>query len=178
MASRPKEPTNIRLAVRPILRLYGHSQAGDFGPLALKAVRQAMIEAGICRLEVNRRIGRIGRAFKWAVENELVPPSVHHGLKAVAWLRRGRSEARESFPVRPVPEAFVDAIRGHVARQVWAMIELQRLTGMRPGEVCRMRTCDLDMSRLRRYPLAIFSRYWLHDLGSLGAACTPHATAS
>jgi integrase len=26
------------------------------------------------------------------------------------------------------------------------MIEVQRLTGMRPGEVCRMRTCDLDTS--------------------------------
>src|SRR5512135_941927 len=24
------------------------------------------------------------------------------------------------------------------------MVELQRLTGMRPGEVCRMRACDLD----------------------------------
>ena len=29
--------------------------------------------------------------FKWAVENELVPAGVHHGLKAVAGLRKGRS---------------------------------------------------------------------------------------
>ena len=49
-------------------------------------------------------------------------------------------------PVKPVPEAFVDAIRPHVARQVWGMIELQLLTGMRPGEVTIMRTCDLDTS--------------------------------
>jgi integrase len=26
------------------------------------------------------------------------------------------------------------------------MIELQRLTGMRPGEACQMRTCDIDVS--------------------------------
>jgi integrase len=26
------------------------------------------------------------------------------------------------------------------------MVELQKLTGMRPGEVCMMRTCDLDVS--------------------------------
>jgi integrase len=71
---------------------------------------------------------------------------VHQALKAVAGLRRGRSEARESKPVRPVPEAHVDAIRQHVARQVWAMIELQRLTGMRSGEVSSMRTRDLDTS--------------------------------
>ncbi|WP_254511472.1 hypothetical protein [Anatilimnocola floriformis] len=38
----------------------------------------------------------------------------------------------------------MDAIKPHVPPQIWAMIELQRLTGMRPGEVTIMRTCDLD----------------------------------
>jgi hypothetical protein len=97
-----KEAANIRMALRPLKRLYGHTHAARFGPLALKAVRQAMVEDDICRREINRRTGRIVRAFKWAVENELIPPSVHHGLKAVAWLRKGRSDARESAPVRPV----------------------------------------------------------------------------
>jgi integrase len=41
---------------------------------------------------------------------------------------------------------MIQAVRPFVNRQVWAMIELQRLTGMRPGEVVLMRTCDLDMS--------------------------------
>ena len=31
------------------------------------------------------------RMFKWGVENELVPPSVYHGLQAVAGLKRGRA---------------------------------------------------------------------------------------
>jgi integrase len=140
------ESASIRLSLRPLRQLYGHTLARDFGPLALKAVRRAMIDSGLCRNEVNKRTGRVVRAFKWAAENEMVPPSVHHGLKAVSGLRRGRSEARETEPVRPVPEAFVEAIRPFVSRQVWAMIELQRFTGMRPGEVCLMRTCDLDTS--------------------------------
>ncbi len=140
------EPGNIRLALRPLRKLYGHTPAGSFGPLGLKAVRQAMIEAGNCRTEINRRVARVVRLFKWAVENELVPPGVHHGLKAVSWLRKGRCEARESEPVRPVPEAFVDAVEPHVSPQVCAMVQLQRLTGMRPGEVCRMRASDLDTS--------------------------------
>src|SRR5262249_29487116 len=84
--------------------------------------------------------------FKWAVENELVPASVHHGLRTVAGLRRGRCDVRESEPVRPAPEAMVEAVRPHVARQVWTMIELQLLTGMRPGEATSMRTRDLDTS--------------------------------
>jgi integrase len=136
----------IAPSVRFLRELYGHTLARDFGPLSLKTVRQKLIEAGLCRNEVNKRTGRIVRAFKWAVENELVPPSVHHGLRAVSGLRRGRSAVRESEPVRPVPDSFVEAVRPHVSRQVWAMIELQRLTGMRPGEVCIMRSCDIDMT--------------------------------
>jgi integrase len=135
-----------RRTLRPLRQLYGSTPAAEFGPLRLKAVRRAIIEAGICRKTTNQRIRRIVRMFGWAVENELVPGTVHHALKAVKPLARGRSGARETGPVKPVPDALVDAIRPHVSRQVWAMIELQRLTGMRPGEVTIMRTIDLDTS--------------------------------
>src|SRR5271157_2466481 len=140
------EPVNIRLALRPLRQLYGHTPAREFGPLRLKTVRQAMIDSGLCRSEVNKRVRHVLRAFKWAVGEEMVPPSIHHGLKAVPGLRRGRADVRESEPVKPVPDAFVDAIKPYVSRQVWAMVELQRLSGMRPGEVCMMRSCDLDTS--------------------------------
>lgn len=98
----------------------------------------------MCRREVNRRTGLIVRFFAWCVENELALASVHHGLSAVKGLRKGRSGVREAPPVKSVPEALVDAIRPHVARQVWAMSELQRLTGVRPGEVVIMQPCDID----------------------------------
>jgi integrase len=140
------EPGNIRLAVRPLRTLYGYVPLREFGPVALKAVRGAMVEAGICRSEINRRVGRIVRLFKWAVSEELVPASVHEALRTVTGLRRGRSDVRESDPVTPVADAAVDAIKPHVSRQVWAMIELQRLTGMRSGEVVSMRATDLDTS--------------------------------
>jgi integrase len=140
------EPGNIRLAIRPLRQLYGLTPARNFGPLGLKAVRKAMVDGGLCRSEINRRIGRLVRAFKWAVSEEMVPPSVHQALQTVPGLRRGRADVRESEPVKPVPAAFVEAIRPHVSRQVWSMVELQRLSGMRPGEVVSMRTIDLDTS--------------------------------
>jgi integrase len=138
------EPGNIRLAIRPLRQIYGHTPARDFGPLGFKAVRKAMIDAGLCRSEINRRVGRIVLAFKWAVSEEIVPPSVHQALQAVNGLRRGRADVRESEPVKPVPDALVDTLRPHVSRQVWAMVELQCLAGMRPGEVVTMRTIDVD----------------------------------
>jgi len=140
------EPTNIRLVLRLVRRLYGGTPADSFGPLALKAVRDEMIRGGNCRSEINRRIGRIVRMFKWGVSEELIPPSAYEALRTVSGLRKGRSAAREKPPVRPVSEEMVSAVKPYVSRQVWAMIELQRLTGMRPGEVVIMRTSDLEMS--------------------------------
>ena len=105
-----------------------------------------MVRSGLSRTEVNRRVDRIRRMFRWAVAEELIPAPVYDALRSVPRLQKGRTEAREPEPVRPVADADVDAIRPHVARQVWALVELQRLTGMRPGEAVIMRTIDLDTS--------------------------------
>jgi len=136
----------IRVAVRPLHRLYGSTSAGDFGPKKLKAVRRHMVDLGLSRSVINSRIGRIKRMFKWAVAEELVAPSVHHGLQAVAGLTFGRTTARETEPVRPVPDLYVAAILPFVTPIVAAMVRLQRLTGMRSGELVIMRPCDIDIS--------------------------------
>jgi len=49
------EQNNFRYAIRPLREMYGHTAASQFGPLALKAVRQRFIGASLCRSEVNRR---------------------------------------------------------------------------------------------------------------------------
>jgi hypothetical protein len=43
-----------------------------------------------------------------------------------------------------VPDAYIDAIRPHISDQVEALIDLQLLTGARPGELIIMRGGDLD----------------------------------
>lgn len=142
---RPTDETkSIRMATVVLTTIHGNAAVKDFGPLALKAVRQAMIKKGWCRSFTNQQIGRLKRMFKWGVENELVPASVFHGIEAVAGLRKGRSDARESEPVKPVPVEHVEAVRPFVSSQVQSMIDLQLLTGMRPGEVCIMRSRDIE----------------------------------
>jgi integrase len=140
------EVENIRLALGPVIELYELCKASDFGPLALRAVRQKMIDRDLCRASINKHVGRIRRVFKWAASEELIPGHVHHALLSLAGLRRGRSDAREGQPVRPVPQQDVDAVEQWVSKPVWAMIELQLLTAARPGEIAIMRPKDLDMS--------------------------------
>lgn len=141
------ELENYRSAFRPLARLYSRAPAHDFGPLALKRVRQAMIDAGWARTGVNRQCKRIRALFAYAASEELLPVAIHQALGTVEPIRKGRTKAREPRGIGPASEAMVQAVKPYVARQVWAMIEVQRLTGMRPGEVCHLRGCDLDMTQ-------------------------------
>ena len=134
------------MALRPLRQLYGSTPAADFGPKRLKAVRQHMVEAGLCRGVINNRVGKIKRAFKWAVAEELVPPSVYHGLQAVTGLTLAAPNARETEPVRPVADLYVAFVLPFVSPVVAAMVKPQRLSGMRAGEVVLMRPCDIDTS--------------------------------
>jgi integrase len=91
-------------------------------------------------------VNRLRHVFKWAVENELIPPAVHQGLAAVKGLQVGRSEAKESDPVEAVAEGFVDCVVNHLSPHIGAMVRLQILSGMRSGEVCGIRGCDVETS--------------------------------
>jgi integrase len=136
------EQDNIRQALRFLRRLYGGTSAVDFGPVALKNVRQAMVEAGRSRRLINKDVNRIRQLFGWAVESELLPVQVHQALKRVRGLRKGRSAARETEPVAPVPEASIEAVLPHLSPQVAAMVQLQHLCGARPQEVVAIRPCE------------------------------------
>jgi integrase len=140
------ELANMRDALRPLRHLYGSTLAAEFGPKRLKALQQKMIAEGLSRGVVNARISRIKRFFRWAVAEELVPASVYHGLQAVSGLAFGRTNARETEPIHPVSDSWVDATLPFLSRQVAAMVQLQRLAGMRPCEVVLMRTSDMDMT--------------------------------
>jgi integrase len=142
-----KEYVEMKYALRPVRELYGDTLAREFGPLKLKAIRQHMIDVlDLSRGVINNRIKRIKRFFKWAVAEVLIPASVSHALRDVAGLRRGRTAARETPPVKPVADVWVDLVVPRLSPQVAALVQLQRLTGMRPGEVVLMRACDIDMS--------------------------------
>jgi integrase len=162
----PAERERIRLAVRPLRRLFGRAPASDFGPLKLRTLREhllaeqprrvklrdkkravvgeKMVNYRLSRRTINQRIGVIKRMFRWASSVELVPVAVSQALATVEGLKRGRTKAPEPRKVRPVPTEVVDATLPHANRHVRAMIEFQRLTGARSGEVCRLRMSAVE----------------------------------
>ena len=140
------EVQNITYALDVLLECFPNLPCEEFGPLRLKEVRKRMIEKKWCRTQINRLVCTVRRMFKWAVSEQMVSPVILHGLQSVTALKRGRTKAKESKPVKPVDEQHVYEVLAHTTPVVAAMIELQLLTGMRPGELVTMRPCDIDRS--------------------------------
>ena len=140
------EQDGIRAALRPVKELYSKQPASTFGPLALKAVRARMVDSGMSRTTVNQNTGRIVRMFKWAASEELLPAVIPQSLLTVTGLRKGHTAARETAPISPAKDVDIEATLPLLSNIVADMVRLQRLTGMRPGEVCIVRPVDIDRS--------------------------------
>jgi integrase len=135
---------NLKSAIRPVRELYGQTLIADFGPPALKAVRAHYVALGWSRSTVNAQVGRLRRVFRWGLEMGYVPPGVLERLQAVQPLREGDTEAPETEDLLPVEDAVVEKTLPELKPEVRDMVQLQRLTGMRPGEVCAMKAGEID----------------------------------
>lgn len=140
------EYTNLVAAARPLRKEHGHTPLDQFGPIALKDVRAAMVAMGWARKHVNAQVHRVRRMFRWGVENEMVSADVLAKLLAVGPLRKGKTKARETADVKPAPRSAIDAVLPHLSPTVRAMLELHWLTGMRSDELCRLRPCEINRS--------------------------------
>ena len=144
----------ITRASDTLVKLYGAEPASSLGPVRLQAVRQQWVQADLARTTCNKYTGCIKRMYKWAAAQELVPAEIYQALCSVDGLRRGKTEARESASREPCDLAHVAAVNPFLSRQVWAIIELLRLTCARPSEIAPLRPRDID----RTGPL------WVADL--------------
>lgn len=118
------EQGHFKRVLSLLVEYYGYVEVQKFGPKALKALREKIIDRGICRPSVNKTVERIRKVFKWGVEEELVPARVFQALQAVAGLKKFRTIAKEPEPVKPVALEDVYTIEPYVSRQVWAAIQV------------------------------------------------------
>jgi integrase len=117
-----------------------------FGPLALQEMRQRWIEEGKARVYCNRLTNGVIRIFRWGVSQELSTESAFRRLRTIEPLRTGQTEAPETDPVVPVPVEHVRLTAAKLSPVLRAMIRVQIATGMRPSELCNMRSCEIDRS--------------------------------
>ena len=134
----------FRAACEYPLAMFAELPVRLLGPRRLLEARDAMEASGrFSRSYINTLISCFRGVIRYGVEAELVRPDVLVALQAVAPLKRGRSSAREVEPIKPVTAETVESTLAELGGVVGDMVRIQRLTGMRPGEVCQMRAGDL-----------------------------------
>jgi integrase len=153
---------NNQDAIDVLLQHFASVRAADFGPKLLRAFQDRLADTkkkpkkgspegtvgeNLSRRYVNAQVSRIKTMFKWAVAEELVPPSLHHALSAVRGLQAGRSKARETAKKKPVPLRYVKATLPFVSKVVRAMLRLQVLTGVRSGSICKAKPEQFDTTK-------------------------------
>jgi len=147
------EVYGVRAALGRVTEAYGGEGAAVFGPLKFRTVIDGMVREDLSRKTINDYRDKIVRCWKWAVGRELVPAATIAALEAVERLIAGRTEARESEPIRSVADEHLEAVLPHLHPDelknavLAAMTRIARTTGMRPGEVCVLRGDQLDRTR-------------------------------
>lgn len=147
----PRTAQNLWFCVKPLVDLFGTEPASSVGPRKVAQAQQLMAKQGRTRQGVNMATGYIGQMFAWGVAQEILHPDQLARLRAMQPLRHGAIEAPESPPREAVPLEVVKASLPFMSPTVAAMVRLQMLTGMRPGEVCSLTMSDIDRSNRERW---------------------------
>jgi integrase len=129
-----------------LLKLYGDNfPVDDFKPKCLKLVREDMIQSRrFCRNTINKYIRRIVSLFEWGVENDHVQETTHRALKTVKSLPKGYTGTFDHPEREHVPDWVVERTLPFMPPTLRAMVQLQRMLGMRPNEIFKMRVGDID----------------------------------
>lgn len=120
-----------------------------YGPADLKNLQRHMCRLGLAAKTINEYAGAVVRMFEWAAGEELVGGQLWQALRAVKRVQPGRSPDPSCPPPpgprkrRPVPDEDFAAVLAHCSPTIADMARLERLTAMRPEEVCYCRWCDI-----------------------------------
>ncbi len=147
----------ISIALDAVCALYGSTPAEKFDRVRLDAVRGHLLRQPnkrfpgelLSRSYVNSLIGCVQTVWTWLADKGLVPDERAAGIAGMRGLRKGCG-GRELPAVLGVADVYVDRTLPHLNYVVRAMVQVQRLAGLRPAEVCSLRVCDLSRDPSQR----------------------------
>ena len=142
--NKPEWNNQIKPVLKYIRETYGHLPASEFGPLRLESYRQHLADKGLSRLVVKRKSNYVVKMFQQAVKIERIPVQLWQRLLAIGPVEMKTKPKRKR---KAVPLEIVAATQNELTPVLSDMVEVHRLIGARPTEVCAMRPCDIDRSQ-------------------------------
>ena len=96
---RSNEYANYRLALQPVVQLYGDWKVAEFTCLEFRRCQDWWLTRGASRQYINAQSKRLRAVLKWATSWRLYPAALLTEVQAVPGLKAGRTSARECQPV-------------------------------------------------------------------------------
>ena len=138
------EASNAVLAVRLFRELYGARVMSELQHSDMLCLRDAFVRSGLARTTINKHLGIVRRMIAWALDEGFVSATVKSELTQVKNLKKNRSNAPEPKPVTSVSDLDVERTVSALTPNTADMVRVQRLTGMRPAEICALTWDEID----------------------------------
>jgi len=146
-------------AIPFLVERYGEMYASQITPKKMRDVREQIVKSGrFSRRMVNDYTTMLIRIFVWGADEEIVDQSVAGALKLIKHLPKGEPGTFDNPKRRNVSDEIIRRTLPFLSATVAAMVRLQRLLGLRPSEVFKMRAGDI----IRDTP---DSRLWYYVIG-------------
>jgi integrase len=144
------ERSNLRMAFRPLLKLFPDRRTATIGLLEMDELRLHMVTPkpngmGWAERTVTGSEQRIRMLFDWGKEYKLVPEEVRL-IRRKGLGKQSQTLGRVMPPRQPPDPAAVEAVKHAAGPNLRAMIELQQLNGIRSRGICYLRPCDIDQA--------------------------------
>ena len=133
----------MRLVLKTIRETYGHLSAAEFGPVRLENYRQTLVDRCLSRGVITRKTNYVLKMYQQAVKFELIPVEWWQRLLAIGPVEM---KAKPNRKRGAVPLAVVVATQKELTDVLSDMVEVHRLIGARPSEICNKRPVDIDRS--------------------------------
>jgi integrase len=151
-----RERHRISIALKAVVQMHGTMPASSFKAKAARDVRSALITSGRkvrSRRYVNALMRSVQRAWRWMAAEELVPAESAASVCLVRAMGPGEG-GREKAAIAPPQPGVVAPTLLECPPNVAAMLQVQLLTGARPGEICQMRWEEISRDPSQPIPLA------------------------
>ena len=131
----------IRDAVRLLLTQWAAIPISQYMPAFLLEYRKLAF-AKWSRKHAMGQTKRITAMWKWAATRNLVPVDVHTRLTLLE--QPSLSEGHDNPPIQSADPAIVEEVCRYLRPRIKMLVQLQLLTGARPGELLGLKPIDID----------------------------------
>lgn len=138
------EYDQMRNMTRAVTQILGDLPIEEFGPLALLRFRDGLLAKPVSARYAAKQLSRLKRMVEWAIGYQLLPRSALDWLGTLPAAPAKRDGSKRKERRQPVDDSDIERTLPLLGPVVAAMVRFQRLTGVRPQNLCALTAGQLD----------------------------------